>query len=104
MVLTKMSNYATLEMWDPLCSYFRSHPNVEKPEKVQTIDRILHDPFTKPWLCFFSNVLALLDKFNTYFQISVTTTIHRLYGEFEHLLKTVLSFFIKANEIYNSSD
>ena len=42
----------TLEMWDPLCSYFRSHSDVEKPGKVRSIDKILHNPFTKPWLFF----------------------------------------------------
>ena len=91
-------------MWAPLCSYFRSHPDVEKPGKVQTIDRVLQDPFTKPWLCFLSSVLAVFDKYNVYFQTSSTATIHKLQGECERLLKTVLSFFVKRSEISCSSD
>ena len=94
----------TLEMWAPLCSYFRSHSDVEKPGKVQTIDRVLQDPFTKPWFCFLLCVLAVFDKYNVYFQTSSTATIHKLQGECERLLKTVLSFFIKGSEISLASD
>ena len=93
----------TLEMWEPLCSYFRSHSDVEKPGKVRSIDKILQNPFTKPWLLFLSNILAIFDKFNTYFQTSATATIHRLHGECERLLKTVLSFFVKTSEISSNS-
>ena len=95
----------TLEMWEPLCSYFCSHPDVEKPGKVRTIFRLLSDPLTKPWLCFLSNTLAVFDKFNVFFQTSSTATIHKLHGESERLLKTVLSFFIDPCVLrLNSSD
>ena len=88
-----------LDMWDPVNSYFTSHPDVEKPGKVITISRILTEPLTKPWLYFLLNTLTVFDKFNTYVQISSTATIHRLHGESERLLKTVLSFFIKPEVI-----
>ena len=91
-------------MWAPLCSYFRSHPDVEKPGKVRTIDRVVQDPFTKPWLCFLSSALAVFDKYNVHFQTSSTATIHKLQGECECLLKTVLSFFVKRSEISLASD
>ena len=91
-----------LEMWVPLCSYFRSHRDVEKPGKVHTIDQVLQDPFTKPWLCFLSSSLTVFDKYNVYFQTSTTATIHKLQGECERLLKIVLSFFVKRSEIQMS--
>ena len=94
----------TIEMWAPLCSYFRSHPDVEKPGKVRTIDRVLQNPFTKPWLCFLSSALAVFDKYNVYFQTSSTATIHKLQGECLRLLKTVLSFFVKGSVISLASD
>jgi hypothetical protein len=87
----------TLEMWDALCTYFTSHPDVEKPGKVKTIASHLNQPFTKAWLLFLSNVLVVFDKFNVYFQTTQTTTIHKLHGESERLLKTVLSFFIVSD-------
>ena len=36
-----------LDMWESLCSYFTSHPDVEKAGKVKTISKHLNDPFTK---------------------------------------------------------
>ena len=84
-----------LEMWDPLCSYFRSHPDVDKPGKVKTIDDLLSQPLMKAWLLFLSNILALFDRFNIFFQTSSTSTIHKLHGESERLLKKVLAFFIQ---------
>ena len=94
-----------IRMWDPLCSYFQSHCDVEKPGKVREINGILQQPQTQLWLCFLSNKLAVFDKFNIYFQTSSTSTIHKLHGESEKLLRTVLSFFIKPCAILqNSSD
>ena len=84
-------------MWDALCTYFTSHPDVEKPGKVKTIASHLNQPFTKAWLLFLSNVLVVFDKFNAYFQTTQTATIHKLHGESERLLKTVLSFFIVSD-------
>ena len=46
-----------LEMWEPLCSYFFSHPDVENPGKVKTIVGLLSQPPTKAWLLFLSNIL-----------------------------------------------
>ena len=82
----------TLEMWDPLLSYFTSHEEVEKLGKVKTIFMLMNKPHTKPCLCFLSNVLAIFDKFSTYFQGSRISTAHKLYGECVRLLKTVLGF------------
>ena len=93
----------TIHMWDPLCSYFQSHCHVEKPGKVRTINGILQQPQTKLWLCFLSNTLAVFDKFNVFFQTSSTATIHKLHGESERLLRTVLSFFIKPCVILQNS-
>ena len=60
----KKSIQRTLHMWNPLCSYFESHSDVERPGKVKTSNVILKEPQTKLWLCFHSNALAILDKFN----------------------------------------
>ena len=57
----------TLEVWDSLLSYFTSHVDVEKPGKVKTIFTLMSRPSTKLWLCFLSNVLAVFDRFNTFF-------------------------------------
>lgn len=82
----------TLEIWDPLLSYFTSHEEVEKPGKVKTIFTLMNKPSIKLWLCFLSNVLAKFDRFNAYFQTSRISTAHKLYGECVRLLKTVLGF------------
>ena len=66
----------TLEMWNPLLSYFTSHVNVEKPGKVKTIFTLMSRPSTKLWLCSFSNVLAVFDRFNTFFQNSKISIAH----------------------------
>ena len=42
----------TLEMWDPLLSYFMSHADVEKPGKFNTIFTLMSKSFTKFWLYF----------------------------------------------------
>ena len=52
------------------------------------------DTTTKAWMLFLSNILPLFGKFNVYFQTSSTSTIHKLHGESERLLKKVLSFFV----------
>ena len=70
-----------------------------KPGKVKNISSLLNDPKTKLWLCFLSNVIEVFDKFNTFFQSSLTSTIHKLHGESERLLKKVLSFFVKSSLI-----
>ena len=89
----------TLDMWDPLLSYFTSHEEVDKPGKVKTIFTLMNKPSTKLWLCFLSSTLAVFNKFNILFQISSTSTIHKLYGESVRLLSTVLGFFIKPDVI-----
>ena len=87
----------TLEMWDPLLSYFTSHVDVEKPGKVKTIFTLMSRPSTKLWLCFLSNVV--FDRFNIFFQTSKISTAHKLHGECVRLLKTVLGFFVKPQLI-----
>ena len=94
----------TLEMWEPLCSYFSSHPDVEKAGKVKNISKLLSDPLTKIWFHFLSNVLAFFNKFNVFFQTAKTSTIHKLHGESCRLLKTVLSFFIDPQILRTNSD
>ena len=94
----------TLEMWEPLCAYFSSHPDVEKPGKVKTSAGLLSQPITKAWLLFLSNVLPIFDKFNVFFQTSSTATIHKLHGESERLLTMVFSFFIKADVLLVAQD
>lgn len=95
----------TLEMWDPFVSYFTSHCDVEKPGKVKTISELLNDSLTKLWLLFLANVMEIFDRFNTFFQSSLTSTIHKLHGESERLLKKVFSFFVKPQVIkQNLSD
>lgn len=95
----------TLQIWDPLCSYFISHSDNERAEKVRVISTILKDPLTKPWLLFLSYVLPVFEKFNVFFQTSSAATIHKVLGESERLLKTVLSFFTDPNIIrINSCD
>lgn len=83
-----------LDIWDCLCSYFRSHTDVDKPGKVKSICQISNHPLTKPWLCFLRNILPLFDKFSTYFQTSSAATVHKVNGETIRLLKMILSFFI----------
>ena len=61
-------------------------------------------PSTKLWLCFLSNVLAVFDRFNTFFQSSSVSTAHKSYGEIIHLLNTVLGFLIKPQVIIQHSD
>ena len=99
-----ISIQCTLQMWDPLCSYFRSHCDVEKAGKVRTICQILNDPLTKPWLCFLLNTLAVFDKYKTFFQTSSTATVHKLHDESVRLLKTVLSFFINPQVLRTHSN
>ena len=93
-----------LDMWEPLCSYFTSHPDVEKAGKVKTISKLLNDPFTKVWFHFLSSTLVIFNKFNVYFQTARTSTIHKLHGESLRLLKTILSFFIDPKVIRASSE
>ena len=94
----------TLHMWEPLCSYFTSHPDVEKPGKVKNISKLLNDPITKIWFHFLSYILAIFNKFNVFFQTAKTSTIHKLHGETLRLLKTVLSFFIDPLVVRTNSD
>lgn len=89
----------TLDMWEPLLSYFNSNSDVENPGKVKTIASLLNDPLTKLWIQFLLNTLVIFDKYNTFFQTSCTSTIHKLHLESEILLKKVLSFFIKPQVI-----
>ena len=49
----------TLQMWEPLCSYFCSHSDNEKAGKVRMISTVLKDPPTKLWLLFLSNILPV---------------------------------------------
>ena len=88
----------TLDMWEPLCSYFQRHCEVDKPGKVKTINGILQNTQTKLWLCFLSNTLTVFDKFNVYFQTSSTSTAHKLHGESERLLKTDLVYYFNIQE------
>ena len=93
-----------LDMWDCLCSYFRSHCDVDKPGKVKSVCEILNHPLTKPWLYFLRNFLPIFDKFSIYFQTSSAATIHKVHDETVRLLKMVLSFFISPGVIRVSGE
>ena len=71
-------------------------------KSLESLEQSMKDqqPQTKLWLCFLSNTLAV---FNEFFQTSSTSTLHKLHGESERLLKTVLSFFIKPCVILQNS-
>lgn len=72
---------------------------------MRSIYRLLNDPLTKPWLLFLSNVLPVFERFNVFFQTSSAATVHKVLGESERLLKTILSFYIDPKVIrLNSSD
>jgi hypothetical protein len=90
-------------MWEPLCSYFRSHPDVESPGKVQSIASLLNKPFTKAWFKFLLNTLLSVDKYNMLFQSSNSATIYKLHAASERLLKTFLTYFVKSQVIRNNS-
>jgi hypothetical protein len=92
-----------IDMWEPLLSYFTSHPDVEKDGKVKFIYMNLSNPTIKLWMLFLHNTLAVFDKYNIFFQISKAATIHKLHSESERLLKTVLTFFVKASVIRGST-
>ncbi len=94
----------TLDMWEPLLSYFTSHPHVEKAGKVNSIYSNLNDPSVKLWMLFLHETLVVFDKFNESFQTSKAATIHRLHSESERLLKKVLTFFVKPSVIRNNSE
>ena len=81
-----------------MCILFQSsrHRESGKGEKI-IIESHLKQSLTKAGLLFLFNVLVVFDKFNIYFQTMQTFTIHKLYGESERLLKTLLSFFIVSN-------
>ena len=72
---------------------------------MRSIYRLLNDPLTKPWLLFLSNVLPVFEKFNIilFFQTSSAATIHKVLGESERLLKTVLSFYIDPTVVRGNS-
>ena len=88
-----------IEMWEPLLSYFTSHPEVEKAGRVRTNYCNLSDPFNKLWMLFLRNVLTIFDTYNTYFQTSKMATIHKLHSHSERLLKSVLTYFVKPSVI-----
>ena len=94
----------TLDMWEPLVSYFNSHPDCDKLGKVRAIAEIINNPLTKVWIQFLTNVLVIFDKYNTLFQTTKTSTVHKIHAESERLLKTVLSFFVKPEVIRQTRD
>lgn len=94
----------TLDMWEPLLSYFKSHPDSEKSGKVKSITAALNDPFTKVWFQFLTNVLVTFDKYNVLFQTTKASTVHKVHAESERLLRTVLSFFVKPQVIRLTTD
>ena len=89
----------TLEMWEPLRSYFNSHGDVEKPGKVKIIASHLRSPLTQLILTFLQAVMEIFDPVNLRFQSTSTATVHLLHEEACQLLKRVLSFFVLPSEI-----
>ena len=94
----------TLEMWDPLCSYFNSYPDVEKTGKVKTIASILNRPTTKVFLFFLSDMLAIFDKVNVSLQSSTASKVHFIQSEITLFLRRVLSCFVQPGEIRAADD
>ena len=86
-------------MWEPLLSYFTSHPDVEKTGKVKTIYTYLNNSINKLWMLFLHNAISVFDVYNMYFQNTKMATIHKLHPHSQRLLKSVLTYFIKASVI-----
>ena len=94
----------TLEMWEPLLSYFSSHPDVEKSGKVKTIATVLNHDTTKVYLFFMSDMLAIFDKVNVSLQSSSISKVRAIQSEMIQLLKRMLSFLIHPGEIRSVDD
>ena len=115
----------TLDMWDPLLSYFTSHDNTEKPGKLRTIFLLMSKLYS--YLCqnlllrfgYFSFPMCLqfltsgipsfkvpkcqlINYMNTFFQSSLVSTPHKLHDESTRLLKTVFSFFISHRSLHST--
>lgn len=86
-------------MWEPLLSYFSSHPDVEKSGKVKTIATVLDRDTTKVYLFFMSDMLAVFDKVNISLQLSSITKVQAIQSDMTQLLKRMLSFLIRPGEI-----
>ena len=94
----------TLEMWDPLLSYFLSHPDVEKAGKIKSIATLLNKSKTKVYLLFLADMMDMFDKINMALQSSSTAMIHTIRDMMTRLLRRVLALFMQPGEIRAAED
>lgn len=87
-----------LHQYPALLSYFRSHPECEKPGKVKRILTHLENPLTKLTFSFLKFVLHLLNNFNKVFQAD-ESQVGRLIPEMTRLLKMFMRKFVKMHLI-----
>ena len=87
-----------LELWPALVSYFTSHPDVDKPGRVKSIQERLCNE-VKLYLLFLNFLLPSANAFNVAFQGTSYTTIHLLHPEMRRLTKRILRYFVKLDKI-----
>lgn len=88
----------TLNQYPALLSYFKSHPDGEKPGRVKRILDRLDKPFTQLTLLFLQYVLPLLNDFNKVFQAD-GSKIGFLVPEMDRLLRKFLGKFVQLLHI-----
>ena len=88
----------TLSQLKALRSYFASHDEVEKPGKVRSIYKRLHDPLTELVLRFLKFILPQMNSFNTLFQ-SDQCIIGDLLPEMDRLLRAFLVKFVQMRYV-----
>uniref|UniRef100_H3AXR2 Uncharacterized protein n=1 Tax=Latimeria chalumnae TaxID=7897 RepID=H3AXR2_LATCH len=87
----------TLEQWDALLAYFRSHED-EKDKKIQKLRAWFEDPLTRLHLMFLSAILPLFTKFTVMFQAK-QPNIHRLTQEMKLSVKSVVSPTVRPQNV-----
>ena len=90
-----------MELWPALVSYFHSHYDAEKPERVRTIKKLLCDE-TKLCLLFLDFLLPTIIAFNAAFQTTAYTTIQPLYPLINKLINSIIRCFVKLQCICTS--
>ncbi|KAM9393166.1 general transcription factor II-I repeat domain-containing protein 2-like [Pholidichthys leucotaenia] len=100
--LEKVGN-RTLSQLPALKSYFASHEDVEKPGKVKSITKRLHDPLTELLLLFMKFILPIINNFNTIFQAD-ENKIGSLLPEMDHLLRKLLVKFDQMKYVKATND
>ena len=65
----------TLQQWPALKSYFQSHPDCEKPGRVNRCMQLLVSDEMWLYLAFLEFVLPILNDFNVMFQVFLHTLV-----------------------------